>query len=276
MPLLTEHDLDAAYGTADDAALSGLDQLVEVVDVFDLVEDEDENEIIDGTLAPPEGRQPWARQPGEGARAFHGFRHFLDEPTRSVAAAYRAHKHTCERNPVPDTTEAPRRWRYWSNEWGWRERAALWDADIDRRVRDKLVSDQLEARQRHARLAKGTLTVLSYPVRDALEGAHDPAQRDKLVSQVVRVAGAIPAVVTMERLALGMTTESVEVEEKRDFDIAFDNRILANPEAVDLAIRLVNIGAGRGEALAIGSGDAGEPGEVAPDAASGPPDDEAA
>lgn len=94
-----------------------------------------------------------------------------------------------------------------------------------------------------ARVARAR-TVLSYPVRDALEAAGDPAQREKLVSQVVRVASAIPAVVTMERLALGMTTESVEVEEKREFDIEFDNRILADPEAVELAQKLLRIGAG--------------------------------
>ena len=275
MALVTEDDLDAAYGTTDDAAGSGLDQLVEVVDVFDLVEEEDENEVIDALVPAPEERQPWERQASEPLRAFHGFRHFRDEPTHSVAAAYRTHKRDCERNPVPDATEAPRRWRYWSTEWGWRERAALRDADMDRQVRDKLIADQLEARQRHARLAKGTLTVLSYPVRDALEAASDPAQRAKLVSQVVRVASAIPAVVTMERLALGMTTESVEVEERRDFDIAFDNRILADPEAVELAIRLVNIGAGARPPLAIGSGDAGEPGEVAPDATPEPADEKA-
>lgn len=275
MALVTEDDLDTVYGTADDTASSDLDQLVEVVDVLELVEEEDENEVIDALVPAPEERQPWGQQPGEGTRPFHAFRHFLDAQPRTVSAAYRAHKRDCERNPVPEFTDAPRRWRYWSSEWGWRERAALWDSEVDKQVRDKLVADQLEARQRHARLAKGTLTVLSYPVRDALEAANDPAQREKLVSQVVRVAGAIPAVVTMERLALGMTTESVEVEEKRDFDIEFDNRILANPEAVELAQKLLRIGAGRGETLAIGSGDSGEPGEVVHDATFEPVDEEA-
>lgn len=134
------------------------------------------------------------------------------------------------------------------------ERAALWDAEIDRQHREKLVQAQLEARQRHARLAQATLTVLSLPVKAALEAARDPALVQKMVeaaghgpagsyqllAAIARVASVIPSVVTMERQALGMTTVSVEVEEQREFDVSFADRVVKDQVATELAIQLLD------------------------------------
>ena len=96
--------------------------------------------------------------------------------------------------------------------------------------------------------------MLSLPVKAALEAARDPALVQKMVeaagrgpagsyqllAAIARVASVIPSVVTMERLALGITTDSVEVKEQREFDVSFTDRIVKDPVATELAIQLLD------------------------------------
>lgn len=285
--LVTEEELDAQYpeGTAGGIGLEPpVDQAV--VDDDDLEPDALEAQPSDW-IAPPllsarQNPSPWERQRGEPVRAYHAFCHFRDQKVHSCAVAYRTHKRECEHDPVPDDTDAPRRWRLWSSEWGWVERAAVWDAEIDRQHREKLIQTQLEARERHARLAQATLTVLSLPVKAALEAARDPALVQKMVeaaghgpagayqllAAIARMASVIPSVVTMERQALGMTNESLEIEENRDFDVEFANRIVADSEATDLAIALLHrVAAGAGPHPAFGTGASREPRQMGDGAA---------
>jgi hypothetical protein len=48
--------------------------------------------------------------------------------------------------------------------------------------------------------------------------------------------------VNVERLALGMTTETVEVGDKRQSDASLADRIVQDPVATDLAIQLLDRG----------------------------------
>lgn len=281
--LVTEEELHDFH----ESTASGT-SLLETLDA-ELVEADGGGQVF--VVAPPDAdtRYPWERQHGETARSYHAFCHFRDLKIRSASVAYRTHKRECEKAPVPEHTLAPHHWRIWSSQWGWVERSTLWDAEIDRQHREKVVQAQLEARDRHARLAQATLTVLSLPVKAALEAARDPALVQKMIdaagqgpagsyqllSTIARMAAVMPSVVTMERLALGLTTESVEVENKRDFDVAFANRIVADQIATDLAIQLLSRVAGPGPHPALGPGASGEPGEVVADATSRPPDEEA-
>ena len=280
--LVTEEELDALYAESTALGTFFLEPPAVLVVVEDDVEVEDyevgPEQWLPAPVHVPEGPAPWERQHGETVRSYHAFCHFRDQNVHSCAVAYRTHKRECEKDPVPDDTDAPRRWRFWSSEWGWVERAALWDAEIDRQHRETLVQAQLEARERHARLAQATLTVLSLPVKAALEAARDPALVQKMVeaaghgpagsyqllAAIARMASVIPSVVTMERQALGMTTVSVEVEEKRDFDVEFANRILADSTATDLAIQILHrVASGAGPPPALGTGASGEPRQVA-------------
>lgn len=287
--LVTEEELDAVYAESTASGLEPPDALAEVDDDVDAEDYEvGPEQWLPAPVHVPERPSPWERQQGETVRSYHAFCHFRDQKMHSCAVAYRTHKCECEKQPVPDDTDAPRRWRLWSSEWGWVERAALWDAEIDRQHREKLIQTQLEARERHARLAQATLTVLSLPVKAALEAARDPALVQKMVeaaghgpagsyqllAAIARMASVIPSVVTMERQALGMTTVCVEVEEKRDFDVAFTNRILADSTATDLAIQLLHRVAA-GPQPALGSGASGESGQVVDGAAPQPSDEEA-
>jgi hypothetical protein len=258
--LVTEEELDALYAesTASGTFLPEPPALLVVEDgVEDDVDAEDyavgPEQWLPAPVHVPEGPSPWERQHAETSRSYHAFCHFRDLKIRSASVAYRAHKRDCDKAPVPDHTVAPHHWRVWSSQWDWVERAALWDAEIDRQHREKVIQAQLEARERHARLAQAILTVLTVPVKAALEAARDPALVQKMIdaagqgpagsyqllSTIARMAAVMPSVVTMERLALGMTTDSVEVEDKREYDASFANRIAADPLATDLAIALL-------------------------------------
>ena len=61
-----------------------------------------------------------------------------------------------------------------------------------------------------------------------------------MLAAIARVASVIPSVVTMERQALGMATVSLEVEEQRDFDVSFADRVVKDEVATQLAIQLLD------------------------------------
>ena len=233
---------------------------------------------------PRSRRPPWERQRHEPPRAYHGFQHFRDQKIHSCFEAYKTHRRECMRLPVDHLLDAPKHWRVWSAHWGWVDRAAAWEAEMDRQVRAKLIVAQTEARERHARLAQAMLTVLSLPVKAALEAARDPefvprltasalaspSGANALVAQVAKISTVVPAVVTMERLALGLTTDAISVEE-RDDPINFADRIASDPAATELAIQLLDQLARPRESLALGAGLSGEPGQVADGPAPEPP-----
>jgi hypothetical protein len=198
-------------------------------------------------------RVPWERQPGESSKQYHAFVHYRDLSARAIGRAWVQHKMQCEHVPVP-VRRSSSRWDAWASQWGWVERAARWDLEIDRVHREKSMQALLEARERHARLAQATLTVLTMPIRAALEAAKDPAILRRLTEHaktgpggtiqllavISRMAQVIPHMVTVERLALGMTTEIVEVEDKRDGAVSFADRITKDPEATSLAVALLD------------------------------------
>ena len=243
------------------------------------------------TVLPYEPIQAWQRQFGEPAKAYHAFTHFRDMRNRTCSGAYRTHRTECDHKPLKSSAEvAPKHWREWSRHYAWVERAIQWDEEIDRQTREQLAHAQVEARERHMRLAQASLTILSQPIRAALEAAKDPKLVERLtqqaldstqgatdlINQVAMLAKVIPAIVTMERLALGMSTESIEHERKKhDEGLVFANRIAADPVATRLAIQLLDRFAGDGQGFSLGPGTPGEPGEVADGAAPEPPDGEA-
>jgi hypothetical protein len=125
---------------------------------------------------------------------------------------------------------------------------------VDRQTRARVLKAQVDARERHARLAQAVLSVLTGPVRAALNAAQDPellerltnhaklgpAQAMQVFRNVGRLAAVMPAVVGMERLALGMNTEAVAIDSARQDDDWLADRIQQDPEATDLAIALLD------------------------------------
>jgi hypothetical protein len=200
--------------------------------------------------------EPWERQPDESKGEYHAFCHYRDfQPSRhrSLDRAYREHCEKCLGKVQPLTRRRPMTWGSSSARWGWVDRVALWDADVDRQARRKLAQVEIEARERHARIAQATLTVLSLPVKAALEAAQDrrliaglvnqiafPSGFHALLTTIVRVASVLPAVVTMERQALGMTDGNLEIKPERELDFSFADRIVRDQAATELAIRLLD------------------------------------
>ena len=201
-------------------------------------------------------RLPWERQRGESSRAYHGFCHYRDlGEHRSLDKAYRAHKTGCD-HTQDRVKRRPKTWMHWSSRWGWVERSALYDGDLERQVRTKFAEAVIAAKERHARIAQAALTALTAPVRAMLDALQDPTTLERLTVQArassggviallnvcIRCAQAIPAVVAVERLSLGMTTDSIDVDadDRLARDLSFANRIAGDPEAVELAIALLD------------------------------------
>lgn len=194
------------------------------------------------------------RQPGEPARAYHGFAHYRDlGPMRSLDKAWREHHEKCLQQVQPATRRRPMSWGDWSVRWGWVERAAAYDASIEKQKRAALLDEQLEASRRHARVLQAAISTVTVPVRIALETASTPAGLDALRTSArasasgLRTALAearlsavhLPQLIVAERLVLGLTTESHELREGPFIDNIAD-RITSSPAATSAAVELVN------------------------------------
>lgn len=229
----------------------------------------------------PDDRQPWDRHPGEASKAFHAFTHYRNAGSqRSIDKAFHQHMAVCVQQQIPSAKRAGKLWWNWARDNEWVSRCEFWDADVDRQLRAKVVKDQQDARERHGRLAQGALMALSTPVRATLDALQDPAvlatllasaKSDaasflRVIALIARAAHAIPALVNVERMALGLTSESLEIHDQREHSPG--DRIPEDPITTELAIALLDRLAGPGAGSAVGAGVPGEPGSVAHSAAS--------
>jgi hypothetical protein len=217
--------------------------------------------------APEDDLLPWERQHRETAVIFHAFTHYRDVPqgVRTVRVAWTNHQTKCLQKTLPEgpfNQNQLTNWRNLSVWWGWVARTAAWDKYLDAQAREKLVQDQTEARARHARMAQAALQVLTIPSRVAMEVIQDPLvlQRyisearatprglERLIGMVTSISHGLPGVVDVERLALGLSTERIEVEDKRADSIG--HQVPTNELATALAIQLLDVMAGTGPGTA--------------------------
>lgn len=187
----------------------------------------------------PDERAPWDRQFGESLPAWSAFRCYRDMNRRSLSKVGQ------------ELGKSRTLMSRWSARWDWTDRVEFYDADLDRRVRLTFLEAQIDARKRHARVAVAALATLTTPVQAMLIALRDPTVLEGLTRQalassdglfallgvVVRCASVIPRIVAVERLSLGITTDLIEVDDEPDLSIA--NRIAGDPEAVELAIALL-------------------------------------
>lgn len=214
-------------------------------------------------LVEPEDVASYEMLPHEGVNRFHAFTHYRELPSnkRGVRLAWEDHVRKCH-NTEPGVLGhkmCPNRWRQWAAAWNWRQRAIDWDREIDRRLREKLAEDQVEAKTRHKRLAEMSLTALSVPGRVVLQALQDPEVLQRLIADakasstgfmkvldmVTWATKNMPGLVEVERLSLGMATESIELGPKPE---TTGLEIAQDPQATDLMIKLVSHMANR-EAL---------------------------
>lgn len=191
-----------------------------------------------------------SRLPGESGRAHEAFEHYLRlGPSRSLAKLWAARKGL---QPGAKAGAVPGRLKHWSARWHWQERAAQWDDQQDRELREKLAKAQQDAKVRHARLANASLHALSVPAaavvvlvrdHDAMEAVIAEARASvrgllRLLWLCIWCARVLPAVVQVERRALGLSDVTIEIEERRVDPVA--RAIAADPVLTALAVDLID------------------------------------
>lgn len=173
---------------------------------------------------PAQGVPPWLRQPGETLREFEalGIYFTLGGSLRTLAQAARV-----GRVSLKTLKQVSVRWQ-------WVARAKEFDAEMDRRVRERPSGEAIEMRDRQLALARGLQAAASTELRAwinvsraadqaqarreaeaARVGAEPPAPRDPVIKprDVLRMAHTG---VVLERLILGEAT--ARVEERRVID----------------------------------------------------------
>lgn len=104
----------------------------------------------------------------------------------------------------------------WSAQHDWVDRAAAWDLEQDRQRREAMRQENVEAGRRHARQAGAFLsTATMFPAELMRRVQENPAllqtmPLEELMDNLAKLGRTVPRLVVAERLARGMTTESVE------------------------------------------------------------------
>jgi hypothetical protein len=194
-------------------------------------------------------RLAWERAKGESQKAYSGFARYRDAgATRSVskvAQELAKSRSLCSR---------------WASRWGWSERAAMFDDDLDKQARARFAEEVLAAKARHQRTIQAAMSVVVGPIRMMLDTLQDGAvlQRETqaartssagfaaLFDRMIRSVQVLPAVIASERLVLGLSTAALDVEPKDSFRDKYAALVAADPIACDLAIQLLDRVAGTG------------------------------
>lgn len=142
---------------------------------------------------------PWERQPAESPQAFAAFSAYRDMPptTRSISKAIKA-----EYGANPGRSRH-NRWKDWSAQHKWVERAAAWDARVDQVSRETDLEVVREMRKRHAQFAREVQEV-GY---EALKRLARKVKAGKKELSPGLVLQFITQPASMERSALGEPTE---------------------------------------------------------------------
>ncbi len=165
-------------------------------------------------------RLPWQRQKGESRKAFEAFGIYRDMgPTRSL-------QRVKEKLSKSYTIIAR-----WSSRWGWVERTAAWDEELDRRGRESQIEERKEMAKRHINEAM----VFQQKVLERMRQLNPNELSPNDMARWFEIA------VKVERLSRGEATENVKQEVKGQVDINDDitKRIINDPGASALAHELL-------------------------------------
>lgn len=146
-----------------------------------------------------ETSKPWERQPDEPSDSFAIFRSYADQgPDRTISVL------------AQKTGSTESSLRKLSARWGWEKRAQEWDGFKEREYLRGVQDGIREAAGRHRLAARGMLDVLMQPVAELSRRMQARGGLDwngvpdaYLVKAVRESAGALQALVAIERLAIG-------------------------------------------------------------------------
>lgn len=190
------------------------------------------------SLAPPLPL-PWERQPNESAKAFRAFVVFRDlkpDERSALAVGDRLGYKTPDRHRRigrgPTTIER------WSARFGWLDRAAAWDCELDRRFRESQFRERIDMAKRHAAEALALQNVAVQRLREIAPGQ---LSADQLLRWLVEG-------IKLERLCRGESTENVQYQQHLKVNYVYEaeitRRVLADPQATELLCRLHDFIAG--------------------------------
>jgi hypothetical protein len=96
-------------------------------------------------------QEPWVQQPGESLVWYKRFTRFrLMEPVRSIAAVFQEVKKGESQSNIP-----PGSWYEAAKQWRWEERAAAWDASLDKQIEQQIATERKKVlRSRYALMHK--------------------------------------------------------------------------------------------------------------------------
>jgi hypothetical protein len=125
-------------------------------------------------------RELWDRLENEPERAYRAFESYRNLPSaeRTLIEAYRRHVGN------PDAAKPSDTWSRWSSEFAWRERAAAYDAHIDRlreKSMEKVIQQEAEERARQGERMRGRFNEL---MTIAYERAIDFLESEDFVQQM--------------------------------------------------------------------------------------------
>lgn len=137
--------------------------------------------------------QPWERQPEEGVKAYDAFIKYRDMPKAERSIREVAKGLDKSRNLIGR----------WSSKYSWVDRAAAWDAELDRKARDAQVEEIKEMRKKHVKIAEAMLVKAA----KALARLPEDEINAMDISRMVDTASKL------ERISRGDTGEVIETRD---------------------------------------------------------------
>lgn len=232
---------------------------------------------VETTLATMAAQTPpGGMLPNETAKAYAAFQVYRDMDPRErsilkVPAAFYG-------QDGPDAPDNSRIIERWAAKYKWTARAHEWDREQAAIKLSKHLDAIGTMAERHAAQGQALLTALMQPSLELLRrlqrnpetfreqlGRYDAGD---IIKMIAMTAPFVQAAVNIERLARGMTTENIQVNQK-GVDNPFGDRLTNDPDTARLASDLFRRLTGMGEGDADG---AGVPGEQPALDSGGPPD----
>lgn len=138
----------------------------------------------------------WERQPGESAKAFAAFTVYRNLPATERSLTRLASDKVCHRS------QGGR----WSGQWRWVERAAAWDAELDRIAREKQIEAVEKMNERHAQVLRGVFVTGAKALQEIDPSTLTPDQVLRYIGEAVK----------LERLIHGVPESVTEVHQTGD------------------------------------------------------------
>jgi hypothetical protein len=191
----------------------------------------------------PHPSHPWARQPGESAKAYAAFLQYRDLPPKHHDPYEQRSLANLARKLEVSITAL----QGWSADFGWVRRAAAWDVAVAQerdRAHFAAIGDMSRRQAEQAARTNQALSAVTEALVRRLATDADGTIAElgkmplaKLVALVADVQHSVVKVASMERLARGADTARVSIQDSDSLGL-YDS-ILSDPETADLAQALV-------------------------------------